>query len=351
MSETPAPARGAHLRRGGARAARRAGPRPSSTRRWTGSRPSPSCSASPQKAYPVVHLTGTNGKTSTSRMIDTLIRATGLRTGRFTSPHVESMTERISLDGDPLTEEQFLEAYNDVAALRRGSPTEDSRAPAVVLRDRRRDGLRGVRRRPGRRRRSSRSAWAASWDATNVADATVAVITPIAVDHAQYLGATAGRHRRREGRHHQARRDRGDAPQQDRRRGGRDAAERAAEVGATVLWEGLDFGVLPAGAGGRRPDAAGCSGLRGEYDEVFLPLYGAHQGQQRRARAGGGRGVRRRRAARRRPGPRGVRARSPRPAASRWSAAARRSCSTPPTTRTAPPRSWTRSRTPSRSAR
>ena len=53
----------------------------------------------PQKGYPVVHLTGTNGKTSTSRMIDTLIRATGLRTGRFTSPHVESMTERISVDG------------------------------------------------------------------------------------------------------------------------------------------------------------------------------------------------------------------------------------------------------------
>ncbi|HEX2550759.1 MAG TPA: dihydrofolate synthase, partial [Nocardioidaceae bacterium] len=53
----------------------------------------------PQRTYPVIHLTGTNGKTSTSRMIDTLIRATGLRTGRFTSPHVESMTERISVDG------------------------------------------------------------------------------------------------------------------------------------------------------------------------------------------------------------------------------------------------------------
>ena len=63
-----------------------------------------------QRTYPVLHLTGTNGKTSTSRMIDTLIRATGLRTGRFTSPHVESMTERISLDGEPMSEERFLEA-------------------------------------------------------------------------------------------------------------------------------------------------------------------------------------------------------------------------------------------------
>src|ERR671921_835379 len=73
----------------------------------------------PQRSYPVVHLTGTNGKTSTSRMIDTLIRAAGLRTGRFTSPPVESMTERISLDGEPLTEEQFVETYRDVAPLAR----------------------------------------------------------------------------------------------------------------------------------------------------------------------------------------------------------------------------------------
>src|SRR3954454_17104761 len=73
----------------------------------------------PQHHYPVVHLTGTNGKTSTSRMIDTLIRATDLRTGRFTNPHVESMTERISIDGEPLTEQQFLDAYNDVAAIAR----------------------------------------------------------------------------------------------------------------------------------------------------------------------------------------------------------------------------------------
>src|SRR3954471_17059395 len=71
----------------------------------------------PQRSYPVVHLTGTNGKTSTSRMIDALIRSSGLRTGRFPSPHVESMTERISLDGEPLTEAQFVEAYDDVAAL------------------------------------------------------------------------------------------------------------------------------------------------------------------------------------------------------------------------------------------
>src|SRR6476469_377525 len=71
----------------------------------------------PQDSFRVIHLTGTNGKTSTSRMIDTLLRALDLRTGRFTSPHVESMTERISVDGEPLSEERFLEAYQDVAPL------------------------------------------------------------------------------------------------------------------------------------------------------------------------------------------------------------------------------------------
>src|SRR6478735_7412547 len=69
----------------------------------------------PQRAYPVIHLTGTNGKTSTSRMIDTLLRALDLRTGRFTSPHVERMTERISVDGEPLSDDDFVRAFNDVA--------------------------------------------------------------------------------------------------------------------------------------------------------------------------------------------------------------------------------------------
>src|SRR5699024_4260332 len=73
----------------------------------------------PQRAYPVIHLTGTNGKTSTARMIDALIRARGLRTGRFTSPHLASMTERISIDGKHVSEEQFVDAFSDVAAYAR----------------------------------------------------------------------------------------------------------------------------------------------------------------------------------------------------------------------------------------
>src|SRR4051795_12212470 len=69
----------------------------------------------PQRAYPSIHLTGTNGKTSTSRMIETLLRTLDLRTGRFTSPHLEKISERITIDGEPLTDQEFVRAFNDVA--------------------------------------------------------------------------------------------------------------------------------------------------------------------------------------------------------------------------------------------
>src|SRR5919112_5420760 len=139
----------------------------------------------PQRAYRVVHLTGTNGKTSTARMTDDLLRARGLRTGRFTSPHLESMTERITLDGQPLSQEAFVAAYADVApyldlvdaegtvpvsffetvvAMAYAAFADAPVEVAVVE-----VGMGG------------------SWDATNVADGAVAVVTPVGVQHAAYL--------------------------------------------------------------------------------------------------------------------------------------------------------------------
>src|SRR5689334_1092716 len=144
----------------------------------------------PQTSDRLIHLTGTNGKTSTSRMIDTLLRALDLRTGRFTSPHLERMNERICVDGEPLTDEEFVRAFNDVAPYTHlvdaASPIPLSFFETVV-------GM----------------AYAAfadapvdvavvevgmggTWDATSVADAAVAVVTPIGVDHAHYLGDTPG---------------------------------------------------------------------------------------------------------------------------------------------------------------
>ncbi len=226
----------------------------------------------PQHAYPVIHLTGTNGKTSTSRMIDTVLRAAGLRTGRFTSPHVESMTERISVDGEPLTEAAFLEAYNEIAPylhlVDRDSDHPLSFFETVVgmafstFTDAPVDvalvevGMGG------------------SWDATNVADAAVAVIGPISVDHAKYLGA-----RPQDIAVEKAGIIKPGATAVSAVQSPEVAqviAEHAAEVGARVLWEGIDFGVehrVPAVGG----QMMRLRGLRGEYDEVFLPLYGAHQ--------------------------------------------------------------------------
>ncbi|MEP9361752.1 cyanophycin synthetase [Nocardioides sp. CN2-186] len=228
----------------------------------------------PQTGYPVIHLTGTNGKTSTSRMIDTLLRALDLRTGRFTSPHVERMTERISVDGEPLTDEEFVHAFNDVApyiqfvdddqdhplsffetvvAMAFAAFAEAPVDVAVVE-----VGMGG------------------SWDATNVVDAAVAVVGPIAVDHAAYLGDTPGKI---------AEEKAGiikpgsvavlaeQSPEVSQI-----LLQRVAEVGATAVQEGVDFGVASrlAAVGGQ---VISIQGLRARYDEIFLPLYGAHQAQ------------------------------------------------------------------------
>ena len=228
----------------------------------------------PQRAYPVIHLTGTNGKTSTSRMIDDLLRAFGLRTGRFTSPHVESMTERISLDGEPLTEDGFVRAYNDIApyvdladqdsdhplsffetvVAMAYAAFADSPVDAAVVEV----GMGG------------------SWDATNVADGRVAVILPISVDHARYLGehpAVIAQEKAGIIKPGATVVSALQAPDVDAV-----LAERAAEVGATLLREGIDFGVehRVAAVGGQMMRL---HGLRATYDEVFLPLYGAHQAQ------------------------------------------------------------------------
>ena len=226
----------------------------------------------PQRAYPVIHLTGTNGKTSTSRMIDTLLRALDLRTGRFTSPHLQSMTERISLDGVPLGEDQFVDAFADVAAYAQivddSSPHPLSYFETVVA-----------------------MAFAAfadapvdvavvevgmggSWDATNVADGQVAVITPIGVDHASYLGdrpeliAVEKAGIIKPGSHTILAEQESEVMDVLMR--------RVLDVGSVALREGVDFGVnhRVTALGGQQ---ISLQGLAGGYDDIFLPLHGAHQ--------------------------------------------------------------------------
>ena len=176
--------------------------------------------------------------------------------------------------------------------------------PAELLRDDRRDGVRRVRRRPGRRRRR-RGRHGRRWDATNVADAAVAVVLPIAVDHAKYLGDDAGRPSR-------PRRPGSSSPAPSpcspsrRPRSPTVLLERAAEVGATAAREGLEFGVVS-----RTPAVGGqvlsLQGLRGALRRRVPAALRRPPGAERRRRAGRGRGVPRQRAARRRAGARGVR--------------------------------------------
>jgi dihydrofolate synthase / folylpolyglutamate synthase len=230
---------------------------------------------SPQRAYSAIHITGTNGKTSTARMIDSLLRAHGLRTGRYTSPHLATVRERISIDGEPISEEKFVDIYEEVAPVatfldeRSAGETltyfdmttamalaafADAPVDVAVVEV----GLGGAD------------------DSTNVLQAATCVITPIGLDHTEWLGDTVV--------------DIATAKAGIIHSGAtvvcaaqpeaavRPLLERCVEVGATLAREGLEFGVRTRdiAVGGQ---LLSLQGLGGAYDEVFLPLHGAHQAQ------------------------------------------------------------------------
>ncbi|MER8155358.1 folylpolyglutamate synthase/dihydrofolate synthase family protein [Streptomyces sp. NPDC094472] len=227
---------------------------------------------SPQRAYPSIHITGTNGKTSTARMVESLLGAFELRTGRYTSPHVQSITERISLDGAPISAERFIETYQDIQPyIEMVDAQQEHRLSFFEV-------LTGM-------------AYAAfadapvdiavievgmggSWDATNVVDAGVAVIMPISLDHTDRLGTTP----------EQIATEKAGIVKQDATvvlaqqpvEAASVVLKRAVEVDATVAREGMEFGVLSreVAVGGQ---LLTLRGLGGEYPDVFLPLHGAHQ--------------------------------------------------------------------------
>ncbi len=228
----------------------------------------------PQRSFRSIHLTGTNGKTSTARMVDDLVRAFGLRTGRFTSPHLAEITERIVVDGEPVSARTFVEAYRElvpfldlvdgqfdinlsffeVMVALAYSIFADAPVDVAVVEV----GLGG------------------EWDATNVIDAEVAIVTPIDLDHTQLLGDTVAEIAKEK-----AGIIKPDATAVMAAQPADAAAEllrRAVDVGASVAREGLEFGVLDrrVAVGGQ---VMNLQGLGGVYDEVFLPLHGAYQAQ------------------------------------------------------------------------
>lgn len=227
---------------------------------------------SPQRGFPSIHLTGTNGKSSTARMIDALLQGFGLRPGRYTSPHLDSVTERITIDGQPLTDEQFTAVYDEIAPY---VELVDSRMPLpmtffevltamafAAFADAPADvavlevGLGG------------------SWDATNVVDARTAVVLPIGLDHMPLLGTTLTEIATEKAGIISAGATVVLAQQEP------EAAEvllrRCVDVGATVAREGLEFGVVSraTAVGGQ---VLSLQGLGGRYDDIYLPLHGAHQ--------------------------------------------------------------------------
>ncbi|MFN8088906.1 MAG: folylpolyglutamate synthase/dihydrofolate synthase family protein [Mycobacterium sp.] len=239
---------------------------------------------SPQLGYPCIHITGTNGKTSVARMIDSLLTAFHRRTGRATSPHLQSAIERIAIDNEPISPARYVETYCEIE-------------PFVQIIDQRSEA--GELGPPGPPMSKfevvTAMAFAAfadapvdiavvevgmggRWDATNVVAAPVAVITPIGLDHADYLGDSIGVI----------------AAEKAAIIGARGGVDTVAVIGrqspeamevllaqtvradAVVAREDSEFAVLhrQIAVGGQVLEL---QGLGGVYSDIFLPLHGEHQ--------------------------------------------------------------------------
>ncbi len=227
---------------------------------------------SPQLSYPTIHIAGTNGKTTTARMIDALFRELGYRTGRFTSPHLETFLERISINGLPIPAEGMIATYNDIALY---LDLVDSRQPHPISFFEAMTALAFV-------------AFAefpvdiaiieagmgGEWDATNVVQSQVSVITPIGLDHQEYLGDTVAEI---------ALTKSGIIKHESHVVMAAQPVEVATVLTARVIErvaipyrEALEFSVI------KRALAVGgqlvtIKGIFDTYEDIFIPLYGAHQ--------------------------------------------------------------------------
>jgi dihydrofolate synthase/folylpolyglutamate synthase len=227
---------------------------------------------SPQLTYPTIHIGGTNGKTTTSRMIDSLLFEMGLRTGRFTSPHLETYLERISINGQNIDPKAMVFSYNDIAAY---LDLMDSKFEHPISFFEAMTALAFV-------------AFAehpidvgvievgmgGEWDATNVVDADVSVIMPINLDHTEYLGETLTEI---------AQTKAGIIKEsgfvvlaQQEPEAAKELLKRAAAMGADVAREGVEYSVLSRSlaVGGQLLTIQGASDT---YEDIFLPLHGKHQ--------------------------------------------------------------------------
>ena len=227
---------------------------------------------SPQLSYPTIHIAGTNGKTSTSRMIDALMSELGYRTGRFTSPHLESFLERISIKGNPISPDEFIKNYNDIALY---LDLIDARQPHQISYFEALTALAfvafaehpvdvGI----------IEAGLGGEWDATNVVQSQVSVMTPIGLDHMDYLGNTLEEIAQTKSGIFK--------PESNVVLAAQTPAvakvlmAQVAKVSAIPFREGIEFSVAnrAIAVGGQ---LIAINGLYGLIEDIFLPLYGAHQ--------------------------------------------------------------------------
>jgi len=231
----------------------------------------------PQNSYRSIRIAGTNGKTTTARIIERILRETGLRTGRMTSPHLHSPTERIAIDGESIDEEGFLQAYYDVEPFAQVVDREQLEAGGVRLTFF--EYLTAM----GYQAFASapvdvavvETGLGGTWDATGVVDPDVAVVTAIGLDHQEYLGETIAEIAGEKAGiltpgafavlAEQLEEDAADV-----------LRDRLEEVGAEAAIEGQQIAVLSRtpGVGGQM---LSLQGVAARYDEVFLSLLGEHQ--------------------------------------------------------------------------
>ncbi|AWV48040.1 folylpolyglutamate synthase [Mycobacterium leprae Kyoto-2] len=237
---------------------------------------------SPQLSYPSIHVAGTNGKTSVTRMVDALLTALHQRTGRFTSPHLQSVVERIAIDSKPISPAQYVATYREVEPFVQmiDAQSQSSGGPAL-----------------SKFEVVTAMAFAAfanapvdiavvevglggRWDATNVINASVAVITPVSIDHVEYLGNdVAAIAREKAGIITKAPEG---APDTVVVIGRQVPAAmgvllaQSAHAGARVVRQDSEFAVLDrqVAIGGQ---VLQLQGLGGVYNDIYLPLHGEHQ--------------------------------------------------------------------------
>lgn len=227
---------------------------------------------SPQLTYPTIHVGGTNGKTTTTRMIDSLLFAHGLRTGRFTSPHLETYLERIAINGQPIDPKALIFAYNDIAAyldlMDTKFPDPISFFEAITAL-----GFVAFAEHPVDVA-VIEVGMGGEWDATNVIDADVSVIMPIGFDHMEYLGHTL---------HEIASTKAGIIKEggfivlaQQEPEAAKELIRKAAEVGADVVREGIEYCVVSraVAVGGQ---LITINGIHDTYEDIYIPLHGKHQ--------------------------------------------------------------------------